>query len=72
MGVLESIWSYIETAFMYLENLIASLLQAILLLGSSVSIPLIVSTWVAPVIGASVVIVGAIAIVKLLVGWGNS
>lgn len=72
MGVLESVWSYIETAFMFLQNLVASLLQAILILFNSLSLPVTVSSWVAPVIGSSVIVVGAIAIVKLLVGWGNS
>ncbi len=72
MDVLNSIWTFLQSAFMFLENLVASLLQAILVLGTSAGVPLIVSTWVAPVIGASVVVVGAIAIIKLIVGWGNS
>lgn len=72
MGVLESVWSYIETAFMFLQNLVTSLLQAILILFNSLSLPVTVASWVAPVIGSSVIVVGAIAIIKLIVGWGNS
>lgn len=53
-------------------NLVTGLTNAILIVTSATSLPLKLLAFVPSFIGASITIVLAVGIVKLILGWGNS
>lgn len=72
MGVLESILSFISTIGTFISNMVLSLIQALQMVANSATVPVVAAGWVSPLIGSCITIVGAIAVIKLIVGWGNS
>lgn len=69
---LAEIGDMLSTIFHYFLNFITSMVQAVALLTSAVGFPVQIIGWMPMIVGTSITIVVAIAVVKLLVGWGNS
>lgn len=68
----ESFWDFIVTIWNLVTNMLSSLVNAILIITQSVSVPLQLLSYVPAVIGSAITIVVSIGVIKLLIGWGNS
>ncbi len=66
------ILDFIRNAFTFLSNIIDSTLNAALLIANIPSFLIYLSGFVPSIIGASIMIVLAVGVVKLILGWGNS
>ena len=53
-------------------NLVSGLVNALVIVTSSIQLPIQLLLYVPSFIGASITVVLAVGIVKLIIGWGNS
>lgn len=72
MNFFNTIIDFFQNFFLFLGNVINSTLNAVLLIGNLPTFLLYLVGFVPPVIGASISVVLAVGVVKLLLGWGNS
>lgn len=72
LGFLNWIVSLFELGFDLIVNMIQSLVQMMLIIQNSLGLPSILTSYVPPIIGASIMSVVGIGLCKLLLGWGNS
>lgn len=56
----------------FFSNFLNSTVQALTLVADAVIYPTIIAGWVFPTLASCVIIVASVAIVKLILGWGNS
>ncbi len=68
----DSFMDFVTTIWNLVVNTISSLINAIVIVTQASTVPLQLLAYVPSVIGASITLVVAIGIVKLLLGWGNS
>ena len=52
-------------------NLVSSITNLLIIVGSSLSLPLSLVLFVPGIIGASISLVCGVGVAKLLLGWGN-
>jgi len=72
MNFFKAIAEALEMIGMFLTNVLGSLLNATLLIANLPSFTATLIGQVPAIIGASISIVLAIGVVKLVLGWGNS
>lgn len=72
MNFFKAIAEALDMIGMFLTNIVSSLLNATLLIANLPSFTAILIGQVPAIIGASISIVLAIGVVKLVLGWGNS
>lgn len=72
MNFFKAIAEALDMIGMFLTNVLGSLLNAILLIANLPSFTATLIGQVPAIIGASISIVLAIGVVKLVLGWGNS
>lgn len=72
MNFFKAIAEALDMIGMFLTNIVSSLLNAILLIANLPSFTATLIGQVPAIIGASISIVLAIGVVKLVLGWGNS
>lgn len=63
---------FIFTIWNLVVNSISSLINAIVVVTQATTVPLQLISYVPAVIGASITLVVAIGVIKLVLGWGNS
>lgn len=68
----EMLWSYIVLFFDYLINTIEMLITFIFALSTAIQIPAGIYGYLPAIIGSSMLVVVAIAVIKLLIGRENS
>lgn len=71
MNFFQSLIDYVQAFFSYLINIIENLITAV---GLLIQLPTIVNTlvgYVPPIIGTCCIVIVSVAVVKLIVGWGN-
>ena len=69
---LTEIGNMIASICQFFINFVSSLGQAIVVLTNASTAPVIMIPWMPIIIGTSITSVVAIAVLKLIVGWGNS
>lgn len=67
-GFLENLFN---TLWELITNLVTGLINAVIIVQQSVSLPLSILPYVPSFIFTSISIVVAIGIIKLIIGWGN-
>ena len=72
LNFFDMIVDFFTSIWQIIVNLVSGLINAILIVFSSVEIPLKLIAFVPSFISASVTIVIAVGITKLIIGWGNS
>lgn len=72
MNFFKAIAEGLEMIGMFLTNIVSSLLNATLLIANLPSFTATLIGQVPAIIGASISIVLAVGVVKLVLGWGNS
>ncbi len=72
MNFFKAIAEALDMIGMFLTNIVSSLLNATLLIANLPSFTATLIGQVPAIIGASISIVLAIGVVKLVLGWGNS
>ena len=68
----DSLMDFIFTIWNLVVNTISSLINAIVVVTQATRVPLRLISYVPAVIGASITLVVAIGVIKLVLGWGNS
>lgn len=68
----DSLMDFIFTIWNLVVNTISSLINAIVVVTQATTVPLQLISYVPAVIGASITLVVAIGVIKLVLGWGNS
>lgn len=68
----DSLMDFIFTIWNLVVNTISSLINAIVVVTQATTVPLRLISYVPAVIGASITLVVAIGVIKLVLGWGNS
>lgn len=68
----DSLMDFIFTIWNLVVNTISSLINAIVVVTQATTVPLQLVSYVPAVIGASITLVVAIGVIKLVLGWGNS
>ena len=68
----DSLMDFIFTLWNLVVNTISSLINAIVVVTQATTVPLQLISYVPAVIGASITLVVAIGVIKLVLGWGNS
>lgn len=63
---------FIQQIGSFFSNFLNSTVQALILVADAVIYPTIIAGWVFPTLASCIIIVAAVAIVKLILGWGNS
>ncbi len=71
MTFIESLSNFIKAIWEFVTNFIQSLVIAYQVLQTSVTFSGILSGVVFGILGSCIVIVIAVGVIKLLVGWGN-
>lgn len=72
MNFFNAILDFLQNAFLFLGNIINSTLNAVLLIGNLPTFITVLIGFVPPALGASLTVVLAVGIVKLVLGWGNA
>lgn len=72
IAFLETIVNFISTVFQWFVNTLESLFMMIKMLGSVVTFPVLINGLIPSVLGVCVTCVIAVAVIKLIVGWGNA
>lgn len=68
LNFFQSVISYLEIVFNFVKNIIGSLFQVLLVVVEALTLPQVLAGYCFPILGASVIIVASIAILKLIVG----
>lgn len=72
MGFFDTIISYIEQAWSFVSNLLTSLITLFTTIAGAVTLPAVLVGYMPEFLGACILAVGAIGIIKLVVGRDNS
>ena len=72
MNFFNAILDFLQNAFLFIGNIINSTLNAVLLIGNLPTFITVLIGFVPPDLGASLTVVLAVGIVKLVLGWGNA
>lgn len=64
----EAVLYYCEIVFNFVKNIIGSLNHAFVIIFESLTLPQVLAGYCFPILGSSVIIVSAIAILKLIIG----
>lgn len=72
MNFFDSIVSFFSAVWSFITNFIESIIIMLQTVNNVVALPLTLVGMVSPVIGTCILIVAAIGILKLILGWGNS
>lgn len=72
LNFFDAVAAFFESIWQMIVNLVTGLINAFLIVFSSISVPVQLLPLVPSFIGASVSIVLGIGITKLIIGWGNS
>lgn len=64
----QAVWSAIEMLIDIVVNIINSLITLLTTIAGAVTVPTTLSLYVFPVLSASIIMVGALAVVKFIVG----
>ena len=72
LNFFDAIVSFFNAIWQFLSNLVSSTLLAIQVISLSLAIPVWLVGFVPAVIGSCIVVVAAIGVIKLILGWGNS
>lgn len=72
MGFFDIIVDFFEVLFSMINNFVSSVLMLTNILQNVIQLPGMLLTLLPAALGASVLAVISIGIVKLLLGWGNS
>ena len=72
LNFFDMIADFFANIWQMLINIVTSLTNAIIIVSSATSLPVQLLAFVPSFIGASVSIVFAIGVTKLIIGWGNS
>ena len=68
LNFFQSVISYLEIVFNFVNNIIGALSQALVVIFESLTLPQVLAGYCFPILGSSVMIVAAIAILKLIIG----
>lgn len=68
LNFFQSIISYLEIVFNFVKNTIGALSKVLVVIVESLTLPQILAGYCFPILGASVMIVASIAILKLIIG----
>lgn len=68
LNFFQSIVEYIEVLFTFITNTISSAVQALFVIVEALTLPQILSGYCFPILGSSVIIVSAIAVIKVILG----
>ncbi len=68
LNFFQSIVEYIQVLFTFITNTIASAVQGLFVVVEALTLPQILAGYCFPILGSSVMIVSAIAIIKLILG----
>ena len=68
----DALWSFINTIFNFIVNFISGLITMIGILANVVTLPVTVSGYFTPLLSGCIIAVTSIAVIKLLLGWGNT
>lgn len=63
---------FFSSIWQMIINIVTGLVNAMLILASSLAVPAGLLPYVPSFIGASITIVLGIGVIKLIIGWGNS
>jgi len=72
MNFFNAILDFLQNGVLFIGNIINSTLNAVLLIGNLPTFITVLIGFVPPVLGASLTVVLAVGIVKLVLGWGNA
>lgn len=72
LNFFDAIVSFFNAIWQFVCNLISSTLLAIQVISVSLAIPVWLVGFVPAVIGSCIIVVAAIGVLKLVLGWGNS
>lgn len=72
LNFFDMIADFFTSIWQMIINLISSMTNAVLIISSACSLPVQLLAFVPGIVGASITIVFAVGIVKLILGWGNS
>ena len=68
LNFFQSIVTYLEIVFNFVKNIIGSISQVLVVIVESLTLPQVLAGYCFPILGSSVIIVSAIAILKLITG----
>lgn len=68
LNFFQTIISYLETLWSFLSNMLSGLVNLFVVLLKALTLPQVLPGYLTPVLGSAVVIVSAIAVLKLVVG----
>lgn len=72
LNFFDAVAAFFESIWQMIVNLVTGLINALVMVVASISVPIQLLPLVPSFIGASVSIVFGIGITKLIIGWGNS
>lgn len=72
MDFFSSIWNFFQALWDFLVNMVSSIITALFVVQDSMQLPALLPGIVPGIIGSCVAAVSAVAIIKLIIGWGNS
>ncbi len=68
LNFFQSVISYLEIVFNFVKNTIGAISQVLVVIVESLTLPQVLAGYCFPILGASVMIVSSIAILKLITG----
>lgn len=72
LNFFDMIGDFFASLWQMVVNLVSGLVNAILIVSSSIQLPIRLLLYVPSFIGASITLVLAVGVIKLIIGWGNS